>query len=171
MGRQGVITHPAALLAHPRRHHPRHGAQAAARRGPRRWRRSPSPATRSTSPSEVFFTGTAAEITPVREVDNRQVGDGKPGPVTSSCRSVLPRRARPGAALRGVAHLRLSSPRARETRRACQLRSRGSRRARGHRRSATAPAQAEGADRPARPRGLARDDLRAPEHGSARLRR
>jgi len=30
---------------------------------------------------EVFFTGTAAEITPVREVDNRQVGSGKPGPV------------------------------------------------------------------------------------------
>jgi branched-chain amino acid aminotransferase len=32
--------------------------------------------------NEVFFTGTAAEITPVREVDNRQVGMGKPGPIT-----------------------------------------------------------------------------------------
>jgi branched-chain amino acid aminotransferase len=32
--------------------------------------------------NEVFFTGTAAEITPVREVDNRQVGTGKPGPIT-----------------------------------------------------------------------------------------
>lgn len=31
---------------------------------------------------EVFLTGTAAEITPVREVDNRQLRDGKPGPVT-----------------------------------------------------------------------------------------
>ncbi|GMR02874.1 MAG: branched-chain amino acid transaminase [Acidimicrobiia bacterium] len=31
---------------------------------------------------EVFFTGTAAEVTPVREVDDRPVGDGKPGPVT-----------------------------------------------------------------------------------------
>lgn len=31
---------------------------------------------------EVFFTGTAAEITPVVEVDNRQIGSGKPGPVT-----------------------------------------------------------------------------------------
>ncbi len=30
---------------------------------------------------EVFFTGTAAEVTPVREVDDRPVGDGKPGPV------------------------------------------------------------------------------------------
>ncbi|HXX66654.1 MAG TPA: branched-chain amino acid transaminase [Polyangiaceae bacterium] len=31
---------------------------------------------------EVFFTGTAAEITPVREIDNRTVGDGTVGPVT-----------------------------------------------------------------------------------------
>jgi len=31
---------------------------------------------------EMFFTGTAAEITPVREVDDRKVGAGKPGPVT-----------------------------------------------------------------------------------------
>ncbi|MGE5247938.1 MAG: branched-chain amino acid transaminase [Verrucomicrobiota bacterium] len=31
---------------------------------------------------EMFFTGTAAEITPVREVDDRKVGTGKPGPVT-----------------------------------------------------------------------------------------
>lgn len=31
---------------------------------------------------EVFFTGTAAEITPIREIDNRQIGEGKPGPVT-----------------------------------------------------------------------------------------
>jgi branched-chain amino acid aminotransferase len=33
---------------------------------------------------EVFFTGTAAEVTPVREVDNRIVGDGKPGPLTKA---------------------------------------------------------------------------------------
>lgn len=32
--------------------------------------------------SEMFFTGTAAEITPVREVDNRQVGTGKPGEIS-----------------------------------------------------------------------------------------
>lgn len=31
---------------------------------------------------EVFLTGTAAEITPVREVDDRQIGDGKAGPIT-----------------------------------------------------------------------------------------
>jgi len=31
---------------------------------------------------EVFFTGTAAEVTPVREIDNRTVGEGTVGPVT-----------------------------------------------------------------------------------------
>jgi branched-chain amino acid aminotransferase len=31
---------------------------------------------------EVFLTGTAAEITPVREIDNRIIGTGKPGPIT-----------------------------------------------------------------------------------------
>jgi len=37
---------------------------------------------------ECFFTGTAAEITPVREVDDRQIGAGKPGPVTQKLQSV-----------------------------------------------------------------------------------
>lgn len=31
---------------------------------------------------EVFMTGTAAEVTPVREVDDRQIGSGRPGPLT-----------------------------------------------------------------------------------------
>ncbi|NSW88899.1 branched-chain amino acid transaminase [bacterium] len=31
---------------------------------------------------EVFLSGTAAEITPVREVDNRSIGNGKPGKIT-----------------------------------------------------------------------------------------
>ena len=31
---------------------------------------------------EVFFTGTAAEIVPVREINKRQINDGTPGPVT-----------------------------------------------------------------------------------------
>ena len=32
---------------------------------------------------EAFFTGTAAEVTPIREVDNRAVGQGSRGPVTA----------------------------------------------------------------------------------------
>jgi branched-chain amino acid aminotransferase len=33
---------------------------------------------------EMFFTGTAAEITPVRSVDRMPVGDGKRGPITKA---------------------------------------------------------------------------------------
>ncbi|HKO88108.1 MAG TPA: branched-chain amino acid transaminase [Burkholderiales bacterium] len=32
---------------------------------------------------EAFFTGTAAEVTPIREVDGRKVGAGKRGPITT----------------------------------------------------------------------------------------
>ena len=31
---------------------------------------------------EAFLTGTAAEVVPIRAVDDRSVGDGKPGPIT-----------------------------------------------------------------------------------------
>ena len=31
---------------------------------------------------EAFFTGTAVEVTPVRELDDRRIGDGTPGPIT-----------------------------------------------------------------------------------------
>ena len=31
---------------------------------------------------EAFFTGTAAEVTPIRELDNRTIGEGRRGPLT-----------------------------------------------------------------------------------------
>jgi branched-chain amino acid aminotransferase len=31
---------------------------------------------------EALMTGTAAEVTPVREIDDRQIGSGRPGPIT-----------------------------------------------------------------------------------------
>ncbi len=31
---------------------------------------------------EAFFTGTAAEVTPIKEVDGREIGSGKPGEIT-----------------------------------------------------------------------------------------
>jgi len=37
---------------------------------------------------EVFFTGTAAEVTPVREVDNRTIGNGGRGPVTEKLQTM-----------------------------------------------------------------------------------
>jgi branched-chain amino acid aminotransferase len=41
------------------------------------------------SADEMFFSGTAVEVTPVREVDGRPVGDGKPGSVTKKLQSVF----------------------------------------------------------------------------------
>jgi len=37
---------------------------------------------------EAFFTGTAAEVTPIREVDHRVIGQGTRGPVTERLQSV-----------------------------------------------------------------------------------
>lgn len=37
---------------------------------------------------EVFFTGTAAEVTPIREVDNRTIGNGSRGPVTEKLQTL-----------------------------------------------------------------------------------
>jgi branched-chain amino acid aminotransferase len=36
---------------------------------------------------EAFFTGTAAEVTPIREVDGRTIGEGRRGPVTTKLQS------------------------------------------------------------------------------------
>jgi branched-chain amino acid aminotransferase len=38
---------------------------------------------------EAFFTGTAAEVTPIRELDNRQIGEGKRGPVTTRLQALF----------------------------------------------------------------------------------
>jgi branched-chain amino acid aminotransferase len=38
---------------------------------------------------EVFLTGTAAELVPVREVDDHAVGDGVPGPITRAVQRVF----------------------------------------------------------------------------------
>jgi branched-chain amino acid aminotransferase len=37
---------------------------------------------------EAFFTGTAAEVTPIREVDNRVIGNGGRGPLTEQLQSL-----------------------------------------------------------------------------------
>jgi branched-chain amino acid aminotransferase len=36
---------------------------------------------------EAFFTGTAAEVTPIREVDGRAIGSGSRGPITEKLQS------------------------------------------------------------------------------------
>lgn len=37
---------------------------------------------------EAFFTGTAAEVTPIRELDNRAIGNGGRGPITEKLQSL-----------------------------------------------------------------------------------
>jgi branched-chain amino acid aminotransferase len=43
---------------------------------------------------EAFFTGTAAEITPIGEIDGRRVGAGAPGPVTKQLADVFDKAVR-----------------------------------------------------------------------------
>jgi branched-chain amino acid aminotransferase len=38
---------------------------------------------------EAFFTGTAAEITPIRELDDRPIGNGVRGPITEKLQSLF----------------------------------------------------------------------------------
>jgi branched-chain amino acid aminotransferase len=38
---------------------------------------------------EAFFTGTAAEITPIRELDGRAIGAGRRGPVTERIQTLF----------------------------------------------------------------------------------
>jgi branched-chain amino acid aminotransferase len=38
---------------------------------------------------EAFFTGTAAEVTPIRELDDRIIGEGSRGPITEKLQSLF----------------------------------------------------------------------------------
>ena len=38
---------------------------------------------------EAFFTGTAAEVTPIRELDNRSIGSGERGPITARLQAMF----------------------------------------------------------------------------------
>ncbi len=37
---------------------------------------------------EAFFTGTAAEVTPIRELDGRKIGEGRRGPITTKLQTM-----------------------------------------------------------------------------------
>ena len=41
------------------------------------------------SANEVFFTGTAAEVTPIRSIDHRQIGAGKRGPIAEKIQTAF----------------------------------------------------------------------------------
>jgi branched-chain amino acid aminotransferase len=38
---------------------------------------------------EIFLTGTAAEVTPIREIDHRTIGQGKRGPITEELQTAF----------------------------------------------------------------------------------
>ena len=43
---------------------------------------------------ELFFTGTAAEVQPILEVDGRKIGDGNPGKITKQLMDMYARVVR-----------------------------------------------------------------------------
>jgi branched-chain amino acid aminotransferase len=47
---------------------------------------------------EAFFTGTAAEVLPIRELDGRQIGEGRRGPVTTHLQDLYFKSVRGGLA-------------------------------------------------------------------------
>jgi branched-chain amino acid aminotransferase len=53
---------------------------------------------------EVFFTGTAAELTPVREIDDRQIGKGECGPVTRKLQDAYFEAVKGKAGMEKVGH-------------------------------------------------------------------
>ena len=67
---------------------------------------------------EVFLTGTAAEVTPMREIDHRTIGAGARGPVAEGApEGVLRRRLGPRPQVRALADLRLRPRRSEHQRR------------------------------------------------------
>ncbi len=80
--KQGRAHHARPLELDPRRHHPRHGARSSRARRGSPCRRPALTRDQLWLADEAFFTGTAAELTPIREVDNRAIGEGGIGPIT-----------------------------------------------------------------------------------------
>ena len=60
------------------------------------------------SADEAFFTGTAAEVTPIRELDNRQIGAGHRGPITAKLQHSFSTRSTAGIREKRVADPRLT---------------------------------------------------------------
>ncbi len=80
--RDGSADHAADLGRLPGRHHARSAIQTIARDLGYEVTEENLVRTDLYNADECFFTGTAAEITPIREVDDRAVGEGHRGPIT-----------------------------------------------------------------------------------------
>ena len=72
----GVLSTPPVTVVVPARHHARHGHPDRARAWATRCARRDVVRSDLYHADEVFFTGTAAEITPIRSVDDHEIGAG-----------------------------------------------------------------------------------------------
>ena len=82
--RDGVDLHAADRLVDSRRHHARLDHDDRARPRLRGHARQTLPREALYIADEVFFVGTAAEVTPIRSVDKIKIGAGRRGPVTEA---------------------------------------------------------------------------------------
>ena len=81
---KGKLLHAPARVLGPARHHARQRHHARPHGSASPSRRRPLPREMLYLADELFFTGTAAEITPIRSVDRQTVGKGRRGPVTEA---------------------------------------------------------------------------------------
>ena len=97
--------HAAGGVLDPPRHHARLDHHASRATAATRSRERAMPREALYIADEVFFTGTAAEVTPIRSVDHYTVGEGSRGPITTEAPDglfdVAPRGQRPAR----LAHL------------------------------------------------------------------
>ena len=87
--RDGVISHAAADRLDPRRHQPPRGDPDRAATSASRSSSATSTRAELYLADEIFMTGTAAELTPIREVDDHPVGTGEPGEVTRAVQTAF----------------------------------------------------------------------------------
>ena len=80
--RDGKILTPPLGASRAARHHARHRITLGAGPAASRSSKTLIPREMLYIADEVFFSGTAAEITPIRSVDRIQVGKGQRGPIT-----------------------------------------------------------------------------------------
>ena len=87
MVRNGKIVHAADRERPARGHHARHGDDDQRRRSATRWCERDFTRSDLIICDEAFFTGTAAEVVPIREVDDHLIGE--PGPITRAIQGVF----------------------------------------------------------------------------------
>ena len=87
--RDGKLHTPDLVRRRAERHHPRHGHDVRATSSAFRCIERRITRDEVYIADEAFFTGTAAEVTPIRELDNRPIGEGQRGPITAKLQTLF----------------------------------------------------------------------------------